>query len=138
MVQEPLAGRRQKCEVCGADIPEVRLKVVPNVRTCATCQRKLEKEPGGVHLNLPGASQATVTQRSDPEAHDTLQVEGPSGKKEEAQALVQALPAEAQAALVATGEDPEEMLSLTGADESGGPATAYRWWTCCRRRCCLD
>ncbi len=148
MVQEPLAGTRQKCEVCGADIPEVRLKVVPNVRTCITCQRKLEKEPGDVHLNRPGASQATVTQRSDPEAQDTLQVEGTqvvvgrwsgnlmdlvaqgdelrnkvrSGKKAEARALVQALPAEAQAALVAMGEDPEEMLSLTGADASGGPA----------------
>ena len=39
-----------------------------------------------------------------------------------ARALVQDLPVEAQAALVAMGEDPEELLSLTGADDSGGPA----------------
>jgi hypothetical protein len=148
MVQETLAGTQQRCEVCGADISEVRLKVVPNVRTCITCQRKLEKKPGDGHLNRSGASRTTVTQRSDAEARDTLQVEGSqvvvgrwsgnlmdlvaqgdalrnkvrSGKKGEARALVRGLPVEAQAALVAMGEDPEELLSLTGVDDSGGPA----------------
>ena len=39
----------------------------------------------------------------------------------EARALVQAQPAEAQAALVAMDENPEEMLSLTAMDEKGKP-----------------
>ena len=148
MVQETLAGTQQRCEVCGAGISRVRLKVVPNVRTCITCQRKREGESGGGRLNRPEGSRPTVTRRSDPEARDTFQMEGSrvvvgrwsgdlmdlvaqgaalrnkvrSGKKEEARALVQDLPVEAQAALVAMGEDPEELLSLTGADDSGGPA----------------
>jgi hypothetical protein len=44
------------------------------------------------------------------------------GKTDEARSLVRSLPLEAQAALVVLGENPEEMLSLTGADSSGVPA----------------
>lgn len=44
------------------------------------------------------------------------------GRTQEARVALQARPAEAQAALVAVDENPEEVLSLTGMDANGVPA----------------
>ena len=49
-----------------------------------------------------------------------------SGKAAEARALVRKMPVEAQAALVALDEDPEQVLSLTETDDQGAPAYSPR------------
>jgi RNA polymerase-binding transcription factor DksA len=45
-LQEALARRRQRsahrCSVCGELIGDVRLKLMPETVTCASCQRRLD------------------------------------------------------------------------------------------------
>ena len=152
MAQEPPVGMQRRCELCGADIPGVRLMAIPKVRTCVKCQRELEAVRTGEGADGPGegdVSRQADAGRMPPDAGaDVLRVEEDrvvvnrwseglmevasvsaefrglmrSGKTREARALVQALPVEAQAALVTLDEDPEEALSLTGMDASGEPA----------------
>ena len=40
-------GTFGRCEECGAEIPETRLRALPYARYCVECARKLEKESSG-------------------------------------------------------------------------------------------
>ena len=142
MVQEPLTSKQRLCEVCGEVIPEVRLNIIPSVRICVRCQEQLERRPpSGRPENSEHSAQGGEEPVQPVEIKEdrivtrdwsgglmelattsgTLRTLLGSGKKEEARSLVQALPVEAQAALVVLDEDPEEALSLTGMDNGGNP-----------------
>ena len=126
------------CELCGAEIPKARLSVMPNVKTCVACQKKVAS----------GAVEGAVFGDQEPrESVDPVVVEGglvrkgdwstnlmalsstsgkidnlmTGGREREASALVRQMPLEEQAAVVALNRDPEQVLSLTGMDEDGKP-----------------
>lgn len=128
------------CQLCGASIPAARLMAVPNADTCVACQRQVETlgrtpdpEPGAEGPEDPVQAVEVKENRivAGSWSSSLMDVVGKggemrtllrSGKRDEARSLVQALPEEAQAALVTFGENPEEALSLTGMDASGKPA----------------
>jgi hypothetical protein len=126
------------CELCGEKIPSVRIKALSDVRTCVTCQKKVEA----------GVVDDTVFAQTEPREEvapvevtgglirkgdwstNLMALTGKSGEieslmnrgeRKEAGALVQAMPLEAQAAIVALDRNPEQMLSLTGMDQDGKP-----------------
>jgi hypothetical protein len=132
------------CIICEAVIPKARLEAVPETRICVVCQTKVEK--GVIHLDdwLIQKKDQPVEEETEVapiQVHDNRLVAGAwsggfmevatqnghlrrllqEGKKDEARALVQSLPKEAQAALVWLDENPEEALSITGMDASGKP-----------------
>jgi len=143
MSQEPFGGEVEvNCLVCEAVIPMARLKVVPDAKLCVACQEKVER--GRFDLNAYLLNKAGVVEEAEPKPlevqEDRLVVGAWSGgfvevasqsgqlrsllregKKEEAKALIQAMPVEAQAALIVVDEDPEEALSITGMDGLGNP-----------------
>jgi len=143
MSQEPFGGEAEVvCIVCEAVVPRARLKIVPDAKLCVACQDKVER--GVFDLNAHLLGQSGLEEEVEPQPlevqEDRLVVGAWSGgfmevatqsgemrtllregKKEEAKALVQALPVEAQAALVVVDEDPEEALSITGMDGMGNP-----------------
>ena len=132
------------CIICEAVIPKERLEAVPETRVCVACQARVEK--GEIHLNdwLKQKGDQPVEEEIDVapvQVQDDRLVAGTwsggfmematqnghmrrllqEGKKDEARAMVQSLPKEAQAALVWLDENPEEALSITGMDVSGKP-----------------
>lgn len=132
----------QTCIICGDSIPQARLGAHPSASTCVPCQRRVEsrfphaeehsKEEG---VKDPSPAKPVEVQENRIVAGNwsgtMMEVIGKggefrsllrSGKREEARSLVQAMPNEAQAALVTFDENPEEALSLTGMDGSGKPA----------------
>lgn len=143
MSQEPFGGEVEvNCLVCEAVIPVARLKVVPDAKLCVACQEKVER--GRLDLNAYLLNKAGVVEEAEPKPLEVqedrlvvgawsggfLEVASQSGqlrsllregKKEEAKALIQAMPVEAQAALIVVDEDPEEALSITGMDGLGNP-----------------
>lgn len=145
MTQQPLGDDVVVCcIICEAAIPKIRLEAIPDTRLCVSCQAKVEK--GEIDLDIWQAQKnghliEEVAEDTPIEVQDDRLVAGTwsggfmevatqngqmrmflrEGKKEEARALVQALPKEAQAALVVLDENPEEALSITGMDASGKP-----------------
>ena len=143
MSQEPFEGDTEAaCIVCEIVIPMARLKIFPDAKLCVACQDKVERglfDLGAFLLGKSGIEEEIEPQPLEVQ-EDRLVVGAWSGgfmevatqsgemrtllregKKEEAKALVQALPVEAQAALVVVDEDPEEALSITGMDGMGNP-----------------
>ena len=145
MDRKPNIRGRKHCAVCGVEIPESRRLEMPAVSTCVQCQKDWELatgkddsryEAGGV---VAGA--AAPASRDSVEVRGNLVVAGDwsgnlmdlvgrerevrrlleTGEAEQARTLVQALPVEEQAALVAISEASEEVLSMTGADSAGVP-----------------
>lgn len=142
MERKPVKRRRDSCAVCGAKIPSERRSEVPGVSTCLQCQQQQESR-------RPAVDDRNEAQRGAPEpaVRDSVTVKGSlvlagdwsgrlidlvgresevrrllaKGEADRARTLVQALPVQEQAALVAMSEQPEEMLSMTGADGSGVP-----------------
>lgn len=131
----------RQCELCGVEIPHARLKAVPRAVTCVTCQREIEaRPPSTVEPDAFGAGVREPSPEVSVEeglvrlggwsgglmevADTTSRVRGMvvSGNHSDARSLVQAMPNEAQAALVTLDEDPEQMLSLTAMGEDGRPA----------------
>lgn len=43
----PRGASLERCEECGATIPEARRKAVPGVRRCVACQSEQDEGPGG-------------------------------------------------------------------------------------------
>lgn len=143
MNQAPFGGEEEvTCVVCQTAIPMARLQIVPDAKLCVSCQGKVER--GLLDLNaylLKEMGQEAEEEPQPLEIQEDKLVVGTwsggfmevaaqsgemrtllrAGKKEEAKALVQALPVEAQAALVVVDEDPEEALSITGMDGKGNP-----------------
>jgi hypothetical protein len=143
MSEKPFGGEGEViCMVCKTAIPVARLQVVPDAKLCVTCQGKVER--GLLDLNAFLVGDLGIEEEKEPQPLEIqedrlvvgtwsggfLEVADQSGKmrallregkKEEALALVQALPIEAQAALVVVDEDPEEALSITGMDRLGNP-----------------
>lgn len=131
------------CIVCEAAISKARLEAVPGTRLCVACQRQVER--GRIDLTAylarkqqgeeKDAEVAPIEVREDrlvagawsggmmevAAQGGQLRTLLQGGKKEEARALVQALPKEAQAAVVVLDENPEEALSMTGMDAAGNP-----------------
>ena len=128
----------QVCERCGEKIPEARFKALRRALTCISCQEKIES----------GVQVGTVFGSSEPrEEVAPVAVEGGlirkgnwstnlmaltgtsgeiqslvnRGKEQEARAIVQQMPLEGQAAMVALNRDPEQILSLTAMSEDGKP-----------------
>ena len=126
------------CELCGEEIPRVRIKALSDVRSCVMCQEKIEV----------GAVDDAIFRQTEPREEvapvevtgglirkggwstNLMELTGKSGEIEtlmnrgeqkEARAIVQAMTLEAQAAIVALDRNPEQMLSLTGMDEDGKP-----------------
>ncbi len=142
MKRKPVIRRRDSCAVCGVKIPAERRSEMPGVSTCLQCQQQQE-------LRRPPVDDRNEAQRGAPEpaVRDSVEVKGnlvlagdwsgrlidlvgresevrgllAKGEADQARTLVQALPVEEQAALVAMSDAPEEMLSMTGADSSGVP-----------------
>ncbi|MDA0712125.1 MAG: TraR/DksA C4-type zinc finger protein [bacterium] len=125
-----------------AVIPVARLRVISEAKLCVACQGKVER--GLLDLDAHQRNLAGLIEHPEPKplqiqedrlvvgtwSGGFLEVAVQSGKmrellrsgnKEEAKALVQSLPIEAQAALVVVDEDPEEALSMTGMDGRGNP-----------------
>ena len=145
MDQKPDSHRWENCAVCGAKIPAERRAEMPTVSTCLQCQQQRESREGPDDDRDEARSGATGA--PEPAARDSVEVRGnlvlagdwsgnlvdllarerevrrllETGDPRRARTLVQALPVEEQAALVAMSEEPEEMLSMTGADSSGVP-----------------
>jgi hypothetical protein len=143
MNQQPFGGEGEvTCSVCEIVISMARLQVIPDAKLCVSCQGKVER--GLLDLNAHLFDSSGIQAEPEPQPlevqEDRLVVGAWSGgfmevaeqsgqmrallregKREEAQALVQALPIEAQAALVVVDEDPEEALSITGMDGKGNP-----------------
>ena len=141
MVQRPSAGRKKRCIGCGAVIPEVRVSAVPNVRTCVSCQKNAEL------VVRSGVSAVVAEDCIEVEPQEQVEMDGTQvlvgkwtanfmdvvargnevrgliaqGEIRKARLLIQALPAEEQAAMVVMDEDPEDALSITGMDEEGNP-----------------
>ncbi|MDE2998791.1 MAG: TraR/DksA C4-type zinc finger protein [Gemmatimonadota bacterium] len=142
MEQKPVIRHREFCSVCGAKIPRERRSAMPGVSTCLRCQLRQERR-----RRTDDDRDAAQRGASEPAARDSVEVRGDlvlagdwsgrlidlvgresevrrllaKGEAEQARTLVQALPVEEQAALVAMSEAPEEMLSMTGARRSGDP-----------------
>lgn len=145
MDRKPVVREREYCAICGAKISRERRAEMPTVSTCLQCQQRREsrdRRDDDRHEARSGASGA-----SKPTAGDSVEVRGnlvlsgdwsgslvdllgrekevrrllEKGDLQRARTLVQALPVEAQAALVAMSEEPEEILSMTGADSAGVP-----------------
>ena len=150
MVQKPIIRGRKQCEVCGVEIPKDRKAEMPGVSTCVQCQK--EREQRKVRdANRDETGRASSGASAHPE-RGSLEVKGnlvllgnwsaslidivgregelrqllATGDVEQVRTLVQALPEEEQAALVAMSGNPEEMLSMTGADGSGVPGYSRR------------
>jgi len=143
MTRQPLeGGTGVMCVICEADIPEGRLKAVPDAQLCVPCQDKVERGIVSLEVYLMGQEMQVDEPEVAPiEVQEDRLVTGSwsagfmelatqssqmrdllrEGKKEDARALVQTMPIEAQAALVVLDEDPEEALSITGMDEDGKP-----------------
>lgn len=147
MDRKPVIRGPEYCAVCGVKIPAERRSEMPGVWTCVQCQQQQE-------LRRPHEDARNEAQRGAPEpaARDSVEVKGnlvlagdwsgrlidlvgresevrrllATDEAEQARTLVQALPVEEQAALVAMSEVPEEMLSMTGADGSGVPGYSRR------------
>ena len=126
------------CELCGEEIREARLKALPRVRTCIACQKKVESGVRQDAVFGPTKPRQEVTPveveggliRKGSWSTNLMTLTGTSGeiqtllsggKEQEARAIVQQLPLEAQAAIVALNRDPEQMLSLTAMGEDGKP-----------------
>ncbi|MDP6042393.1 MAG: TraR/DksA C4-type zinc finger protein, partial [Candidatus Latescibacteria bacterium] len=118
------------------------LKAVPDAQLCVPCQDKVERGIVSLEVYLMGQEMQVDEPEVAPiEVQEDRLVTGSwsagfmelatqssqmrdllrEGKKEDARALVQTMPIEAQAALVVLDEDPEEALSITGMDEDGKP-----------------
>ena len=145
MVQKPIIRGRKQCKVCGVEIPKDRNAEMPWVSTCVQCQKERELEKGSDDKRDETASDpsgtSTLPERGSLEVKGNLVLLGDwsgnlidiavregelrqllaTGDVEQVRTLVQALPVEEQAALVAMSGAPEEMLSMTGADGSGVP-----------------
>ena len=145
MVQKPIIRGRKQCKVCGVEIPKDRKAEMPGVSTCVQCQKERELEKGSDEKRGETASDpsgtSTLPERGSLEVKGNLVLLGnwsgnlidlaaregelrqllAMGDAEQVRTLVQALPVEEQAALVAMSGAPEEMLSMTGADGSGVP-----------------
>ena len=150
MARVPPAGLRRSCVCCGVMIPCDRILALPGVRTCLECQAQLERSPvarDGEDARPESPIGEESAAQPDPPWRTSVELEGnevvvggwsaslmdvvsdgaqahrlvQEGRRDEARSLVRSLPLEAQAALVVLGEDPEEMLSLTGVDGSGAP-----------------
>ncbi|MDA0748683.1 MAG: TraR/DksA C4-type zinc finger protein [bacterium] len=141
---ELLPGKQGLCKVCGGEIPEARIAALPGVRTCVLCQKKLE-ERRRIEDSLEAEADRLALA---PLQHPRMVMDGANvvvgswsgnlmdvvargselralvlrGDRSRARALVQALPVEEQAALVALDEDPEQMLSLAGMGDENRPA----------------
>ena len=150
MVQKPIIRGRKQCEVCGVEIPKDRKAEMPGVSTCVQCQkeRELVKAPDDKREES-GSDSSGASTRSE---GGSVEVKGnlvllgnwsgnlidlaaregelrqllATGDVEQVRSLVQSLPVEEQAALVAMSGAPEEMLSITGADGSGVPGYSRR------------
>ena len=131
----------RSCKVCGVEIPRARMEAMPRTVTCVPCQEEIEnrvessvepdafgageREPGpevsvdGGLVKLGGWSGGLMEVA---ETTSRVRVLVVSGQHADARSLVQAMPDEAQAALVALDEDPEQMLSLTAMGEDGRPS----------------
>ncbi len=146
--RQEIGSIHKKCVMCGLPISFERVRAMPHARTCVTCQRRLEALG---HVPSDERPPAPSGEREDARA-DPVRVEGSravvgawssdlvhlsgvqrevgnllrSGKATEARALVRRMPVEAQAALVALDEDPEQVLSLTETDDRGAPAYSPR------------
>ena len=143
MSEKPFGGEEEVlCIVCEVVIPPARLTIFPDAKLCVSCQDKVER--GLLDLNAFLMGHAGIEEEKEPQPLEVkedrlvvgawsggfMEVAAQSGqmrtllregKKEEAKALVQAMPVEAQAALVVVDEDPEEALSITGMDGKGNP-----------------
>lgn len=145
MDRKPDSHRRENCAVCGVKIPRERRAEMPTVSTCLPCQQR--RESGDAADDDREEARSGASGASYPADRETVYVRGNLvvsgdwsgnlvdllGREREvrrlldthdprrARMLVQALPVEEQAALVAMSEDPEAMLSMTGADSSGVP-----------------
>ncbi len=151
MARVPPDGLRRKCVFCGAVIPCDRMQALPDGRTCVACQDRLERYPVAEDGEIPvpeRSDDGPSVAQTDATKHPSVELEGnevvvgswsrslmdvvsdgaqayrliQEGRRDEARSLVRSLTLEAQAALVVLGEDPEELLSLTGADGSGVPS----------------
>jgi hypothetical protein len=145
MVRKPVIHGRKQCEVCGVEIPKDRKAEMPRVSICVQCQKESELRKGPDHkrdeTGSDSSGMSTLPEGGSVEVKGNLVLLGnwsgnlidlaaregelrqllAIGDVDRARALVQALPVEEQAALVAMSEEPEEMLSMTGGDGSGGP-----------------
>ena len=126
------------CELCGDTISQARIRAIYDVQTCVSCQERVESgivddavfgqtEPreevspvevtgGLIRKGDWSTNLMTLTGTSG-----EIQTLMSRGRQSEARAIVQAMPLEAQAAIVALDRNPEQMLSLTGMDETGRP-----------------
>jgi hypothetical protein len=128
----------QVCELCGEEIPISRIRAVQDVRTCVACQVKVEsgvREDADSGETEPREEVAPVEVdgglvRKGDWSTNLMALSGTSGeiqslmnggKDQEASALVKQMPLEAQAAIVALNQDPEQILSLTAMDSDGKP-----------------
>lgn len=126
------------CELCGEAIPIARLKAMPGTETCVACQEKLESgvredavfgDPEPVEQVAPVEVEGGLIRKGS-WSTNMMALSGTSGeiqslmsggKEREASALVRQMPLEAQAAVVALNQDPEQILSLTAMGEDGKP-----------------
>jgi hypothetical protein len=126
------------CELCGDAISQARIRAISDVQTCVSCQERVESgivddavfgqtEPreevapvevtgGLIRKGDWSANLMTLTGTSG-----EIQTLMSRGRQSEARAIVQAMPLEAQAAIVALDRNPEQILSLTGMDDDGRP-----------------
>lgn len=142
MDQKPLNRGLEYCAVCGVKIPAERRVEMRGVSTCVRCQR--ERESRRLPEDGPNDAQrgeSASAARDSVEFSGNLVLAGnwsgslvdlvdrgrevrrllAAGEAEQARALVQALPVEEQAALVAMSETPEELLSMTCSDGADVP-----------------
>ena len=141
MDRKPESRHWKQCAVCGAEIPEDRRAVMPGASTCVKCQAERELANGTDDVREGTSCASASAEPGSVEVKGNLVLSGnwsgnlmdligrerefrqlmASGDVERVRTLMQALPVEEQAALVAMSDAPEEMLSMTGADRSGLP-----------------
>ena len=146
MDRKPAIRERKQCSVCGAEIPEGRREVMPGASTCVKCQEERELANGTDDVREETSGTSAPAEPGSIEVEGNLVLSGnwsgnlmdligrerelrqllASGDVERVRTLMQALPVEEQAALVAMSDAPEEMLSMTGADRSGVPGYSHR------------
>ena len=146
MDRKPVIREQKPCAVCGAAIPEDRRAVVPGASTCVKCQEERELANGTDDVREGVSGTSASAEPGSVEVRGNLVLSGnwsgnlmdligresefrqllASGDVERVRSLMQALPVEEQAALVAMSDAPEEMLSMTGADRSGVPGYSHR------------
>ena len=146
MDPKPKLGAWKECAVCGAEIPEDRRAVMPGASTCVKCQEERELANGTDDVRDGTSGTPASAEPGSVEVKGNLVISGnwsgnlmdligresefrqllASGDVKRVRSLMQALPVQEQAALVAMSDAPEEMLSMTGADRSGVPGYSHR------------